>query len=103
MDPSTLNLQAAHLSPHGIAMGLFTVVLLAIFIWDRWPVATVSLAMLVAIPLGFELMPYTGTDGPVEPSRWASCWCPMPMLPDLSIRCDSSPAWAIPLWWPFVR
>ncbi|HQX60184.1 MAG TPA: SLC13 family permease [Burkholderiaceae bacterium] len=72
MDPSTLNLQAAHLSPHGIAMGLFTVVLLAIFIWDRWPVATVSLAMLVAIPLGFELMPYTGTDGPVEPSRFFS-------------------------------
>ena len=72
MDPSTLNLQAAHLSPHGIAMGLFTVVLLAIFIWDRWPVATVSLAMLVAIPLGFELMPYTGTDGPVDPSRFFS-------------------------------
>lgn len=70
MNATALALQAAPLSPHGMVMGLFAVVVFAVFIWDRWPVATVSLAVLAAIPLGFVLVPYAGADGPVEPSRF---------------------------------
>jgi di/tricarboxylate transporter len=51
-------------------MVLFAVVVFAAFIWDRWPVATVSLAVLATIPLGFVLVPYTGPDGPVDPTRF---------------------------------
>ena len=63
-------LQQVPLNPHGLAMLLFAIVVFAVFIWDRWPIATVSLAVLAAIPLGFVLSPYTSADGPVDPARF---------------------------------
>lgn len=68
-DASTV-LQGAALGAHGIAMLLFTVVVFAVFIWDRWPVATVSLFILAVLPLGFVLVPIDGADGPVDPMRF---------------------------------
>lgn len=63
-------LQQMPLHPHALAMGLFTIVVFAVFIWDRWPIATVSLAILAAIPTGFVLVPFTAADGPVDPMRF---------------------------------
>jgi len=51
-------------------MIVFSIGVFAVFIWDRWPIATVSLAVLAVIPLGFVLAPFTGADGPVDPARF---------------------------------
>ncbi len=51
-------------------MGIFAIAVFAVFIWDRWPIATVSLAILAAIPLGFVLAPYAAADGQVDPMRF---------------------------------
>lgn len=67
---AALAMQAAPLSPHGLVMIVFAVGVFAVFIWDRWPIATVSLAVLALIPVGFVLAPYAGADGPVDPTRF---------------------------------
>ncbi len=70
MNTTTIVLQSAQLSNHGLAMLLFAVLVFVALIWDRWPIATVSLAMLVTIPLGFALFPHAGADGPIDPTRF---------------------------------
>ena len=42
----------------------------ALFIWDRLPIATVSLGVLVALPLGFVLFPLQLDDGALDPLRF---------------------------------
>lgn len=70
MNTTAAALQQASLSTHGLAMIVFTVMVFAVFIWDRWPIATVSLAVLAAIALGFVLAPYADAQGPVDPARF---------------------------------
>jgi di/tricarboxylate transporter len=70
MNSTALALQTVPLSAHGLAMALFAALVFAVLIWDRWPVATVSLAVLSVIPLGFVLAPLAGPDGPVDPARF---------------------------------
>ncbi len=63
-------IQQAPLGAHGLAMIVFAVAVFAVFIWDRWPIATVSLFVLAAIPLGFVLAPLADAQGPVDPTRF---------------------------------
>ena len=70
MNPAVQSLQQIPLNAHALAMGVFAIVVFAVFIWDRWPIATVSLAILAAIPMGFVLFPYATADGPVDPMRF---------------------------------
>ncbi len=70
MNTTAAVLQQTSLSAHGMAMIVFAIGVFAIFIWDRWPIATVSLAVLAAIPLGFVLAPYSAADGPIDPARF---------------------------------
>jgi Na+/H+ antiporter NhaD/arsenite permease-like protein len=65
-------LQPVTLSGHGLAMIVFAIMVFGVFIWDRWPIATVSLIVLAAIPLGFVLAPYTDHAGPVDAARFFS-------------------------------
>ena len=58
------------LSAHGLASVLFAGVVFAVFIWDRLPIATVSLAILALLPLGFALFPLQLADGPLDPLRF---------------------------------
>ena len=70
MNATATAMQQAPLSAHGLAMIVFAIVVFAVFIWDRWPIATVSLAVLAAIPLGFVLAPMADAQGPVDPTRF---------------------------------
>ncbi len=66
-----LNSQAPlALTGHGMAMLAFAVLVFALFIWDRVPIATVCLGILAALPLGFVLFPLTLAGGPVDPLRF---------------------------------
>ncbi|MBL8520035.1 MAG: SLC13 family permease [Betaproteobacteria bacterium] len=49
---------------------VFTVVVFALFIWDRIPIAGVSLAVLVSLTLAFELFPIQTPAGPVQTARF---------------------------------
>jgi len=46
------------LSPHGVACLIFTALVFAVFVRDRWPIATVSLGILALLPLGFAIFPF---------------------------------------------
>ena len=70
MNNTTHVLQQIPLNAHALVMGIFAIVVFAVFIWDRWPIATVSLVILAAIPTGFVLAPYSTADGPVDPMRF---------------------------------
>ena len=70
MNAAVHAMQPIVLNSHALVMGLFAGVVFAVFIWDRWPIATVSLVILAAIPMGFVLAPYTASDGPVDPMRF---------------------------------
>lgn len=52
---------------HALACLVFTGGIFALYIWDRIPIATISLATIVLLPLGFSLFPYTGANGPIDP------------------------------------
>jgi di/tricarboxylate transporter len=58
------------LSPHGLAMLVFAAVVFAIFIRDRVPIATVCLAILGLLPVGFALFPLPMQVGAVDPLRF---------------------------------
>jgi di/tricarboxylate transporter len=58
------------LGAHGVASLVFAAVVFAVFIWDRLPIATVSLAILALLPLGFQLFPLQLADGRVDPLRF---------------------------------
>lgn len=48
----------------------FTVVVFALFVWDRLPITTICLGILVALPLGFVLAPLQTSAGTVQPARF---------------------------------
>ena len=58
------------LSPHALACLLFAALVFALFVWDRIPIATISLGILAALPLGFALFPLQAASGPVDPLRF---------------------------------
>jgi di/tricarboxylate transporter len=58
------------LGAHGIAVLVFTVIVFALFIRDRWEMTTVCLVILVALPLGFEWAPLRTAQGTVDPLRF---------------------------------
>lgn len=58
------------LSAHGLASLLFATLVFAVFVWDRLPIATVSLAILALLPLGFAVFPMQLVDGPLDPLRF---------------------------------
>ena len=61
------------LSPHALASLVFAAGVFAVFIWDRLPIATVSLAVLGTLTLGFALfpMPLPGEGGAtLDPMRF---------------------------------
>ena len=53
--------------PHAIAVMLLAVTAIGLFTLQRVPLETSGLAVLAALVLGFELFPYTGAAGPVDP------------------------------------
>lgn len=55
------------LSGHGLVMLLFTAAVFAVFVWDRFPIASVCLAILVFLPLFFLAFPFHTPAGPVDP------------------------------------
>ncbi len=63
-----------NLSPHALATLIFAALVFAAFIWDRLPIATISLAILGTLPLAFSLFPLAlpadGGTGPVDPMRF---------------------------------
>jgi len=46
------------LSGHGVIVMAFTVVVFVLFAWDRWPIQSVCLAVLIALPVLFTVFPY---------------------------------------------
>ncbi len=58
------------LSPHGIAVLVFVIVVFSAFISDRLPIATVSLAILALLPTGFALFPLQLGAQAVDPLRF---------------------------------
>ncbi|MEO6030526.1 MAG: SLC13 family permease [Burkholderiaceae bacterium] len=58
------------LSPHGVAVLLFTIAVFAAFIRDRLPIATVSLAILALLPTGFALFPLQVGAQQIDPLRF---------------------------------
>lgn len=54
---------------HGVIMLAFTVVVFALLAWDRWPIQSVCLAVLIALPTMFTVFPFRNpkTGAPVEP------------------------------------
>lgn len=52
---------------HGMLVLAFTAVVLALFVWDRLPIASVCLGILVLLPLLFLVLPYRTPQGPLDP------------------------------------
>ena len=63
-------LEAASISPHGIAVLIFTILVFAMFVWDRFPIATVCLGILFVLPIGFAIVPLTIQGLAVDPTRF---------------------------------
>ncbi len=55
--------QVSALSSHGLATLVFAALVFALFISDRLPIATVSIGVLVLLPIGFVLFPLDTADG----------------------------------------
>lgn len=58
------------LDAHALVTLAFTAVVFVLFVWDRWPIATVCLGVLAALPTGFALFPHAGAAGATEPMRF---------------------------------
>jgi di/tricarboxylate transporter len=73
---SPLGLAAASVPPtgvlgsHGLVALLFAATVFGLFIWDRIPLTTVCLGILVMLPLGFVMAPLATAAGPVDPLRF---------------------------------
>ena len=63
-------LSVAGLSGHGVAILALTVVVFAVFAWDRIPIASVCLALLVALPLFFSAFPLQAGGEAIDPGRF---------------------------------
>ena len=59
------------LNGHGVVLLAFTAIVFAVFIWDRFPIASVCLVILVALPLFFLVFPTQGSNE-FEVWRWVS-------------------------------
>lgn len=60
----------AALSPRALACLLFAAGVFAVFVWDRLPIVTVSLAVLGLLPLGFAIFPLELAGAAVDPMRF---------------------------------
>lgn len=60
----------AELGGHGLATLVFAGLVFALFVWDRLPIATVSLVVLATLPLGFALFPLGDGSSSVDPARF---------------------------------
>lgn len=58
------------LSSHALVLLVFAALVFTVFVWDRFPIATVSLGVLALLPLGFSAFPLQTADGPVDPLRF---------------------------------
>ena len=58
------------LGAHGVVMLVFAAIVFGLFVWDRLPITTVCLVILVALPLGFVLAPLQTAQGEVDPMRF---------------------------------
>ena len=58
------------LTAHGLAMLLFAAVVFGLFIYNRWSISTISLGMLVTLPLGFTLFPLVRDGETVNAARF---------------------------------
>ena len=58
------------LTAHGLAMLLFAAVVFGLFIYNRWSISTISLGMLVMLPLGFTLFPLVRDGETVNAARF---------------------------------
>jgi di/tricarboxylate transporter len=65
MDPAVV--QITSLSPHGLAVLLFAVLVFAAFLSDRIAIATISIAILVILPTGFTVFPLALANGSFDP------------------------------------
>ncbi|MEO6363640.1 MAG: SLC13 family permease [Caldimonas sp.] len=63
-------LAAGGLSGHGVAMLVFTAIAFAAFAWDRVPLASVCMAILVGLPLAFTAFPLAIAGQAVDPGRF---------------------------------
>lgn len=52
------SLAMGNLPGHGVVMLAFTVVVFVLFAWDRWPIQSVCLAVLIALPTLFTVFPF---------------------------------------------
>ena len=68
MELSLQWLSAGPLSGHGVLVLLFTVAIFAIFVWDRFEISSVCLAILILLPALFFVFPHPD----VEPRRFLS-------------------------------
>lgn len=66
----TVGVFGTTLGAHAVATLVFAVIVFALFIWDRLPITTVSLVILVVLPLGFVLAPMHTPQGTVDPMRF---------------------------------
>ncbi len=60
-------LAIAGLNGHGVVLLAFTAIVFTVFVWDRFPIASVCLVILVALPLFFLAFPYQSAGAAVEP------------------------------------
>lgn len=63
-------LSVAGLSGHGVAILALTIVVFAVFAWDKVPLASVCLALLVALPLFFSAFPLQVGGEAIDPGRF---------------------------------
>ncbi|WP_157991410.1 SLC13 family permease [Caldimonas tepidiphila] len=58
------------LGAHGVLVLVFTAVVLVLFVWDRLPIASVCLGILVGLPLLFLAFPLQTPRGPLKPATF---------------------------------
>lgn len=51
-------LSIGSLSGHGVLIMAFTAIVFVLFAWDRWPIQSVSLGVLIALPILFTFFPF---------------------------------------------
>jgi len=59
-----------NLDPHALATLVFGAAVFAVFVWDRLPIATVCLAILALLPIGFTLFPHQVGGQLTDPLRF---------------------------------
>lgn len=62
--------QGTALSLHGMLALVFATIVFALFVWDRLPITTICLGILVMLPLGFVVLPLASGQGHIDPLRF---------------------------------